>query len=301
MPFKIVYLSKNSLLLVTIFLTLLSGYMGYLNKEKIIVEIPNLITESLSCKTQSSTNNEKFEAFITDQPMAQQLLTNLCTNPVINRQYGKVEVHWSHNEQEISQYVGKGIANLALVKENVMQAFATQVTHGYKIIAQYKDYSAYFFSLKEKPLLTKEYLWGKRLGLLDYPSSRSGHIVPKRLLTELGIGDNNMQITYVKSHEALREYLAAGKVDIISSFWQEQDKERFSANYITPIETQVSGSKWYLKMETNNTDLLCALQQSLFELSNEIHSQYYSTLKLDSYGCNTTTDAQPVEHSNDEP
>lgn len=299
MPFKIIYLSKHSLLLVTLFLALLSGYIGYASKEKKIIEIPNLITESLSCTTQSATNNEKFEAFITDQPMARQLLTKLCSNPVLNRQYGKVEVHWSHNEQEISQYVGKGIANLALVKENVMQAFATQVTHGYKIIAQYQDYSAYFFSLKEKPILSKEYLWGKRLGLLDYPSSRSGHIVPKSLLTELGIGDNKMQITYVKSHEALRELLAAGKVDIISSFWQEQDKERFSVNYITPIETQVSGSKWYLKLATNNTDLLCALQQSLFELSSEIHSQYYSTLKLSAFGCSNIDDSQTMEPVNE--
>jgi phosphonate transport system substrate-binding protein len=285
MALKIVYLSKYHLILITTFLALLSGYLGYVNSEKKIIEIPNLITESIACVTHSATNNEKFEAFITDQPMAQQLLSNLCSNAVINRQFGKVEVHWSHNEQEISQYVGKGIANLALVKENVMQAFATQVTHGYKIIAQYQDYSAYLFSLKEKPLLTKQYLWGKRLGLLDYPSSRSGHIVPKRLLTELGIGDDNMQITYVKSHEALRDLLASGQVDLISSFWQVQDAERFSANYITPIETQVSGSKWYLKMPTNNTDLLCALQQSLFELSDEIHSQYYSTLKLTSFGC----------------
>jgi phosphonate transport system substrate-binding protein len=300
MAFNIIYLSKNHLLLISIFLALLSGYLGYTKSEKKIVEIPNLITESLSCNTQSATNAEIFVAFITDQPMAAQLLSNLCSNSVINRQYGKVEVHWSHNEQEISQYVGKGIANLALVKENVMQAFATQVTHGYKIIAQYQDYSAYFFSLKEKPQLNKEYLWGKKLGLLDYPSSRSGHIVPKRLLTELGIGDDNMQITYVKSHEALRELLASGKVDLISSFWQEQDSERFSVNYITPIETQVSGSKWYLKMATNNTDLWCALQDSLFRLSHEIHSQYYSTLKLSALGCNLKPDAQ-LQEQQDEP
>lgn len=300
MAFKIFYLSKNLLLLVTTFLILLSGYLGYKSSEKKIVEIPNLITESFSCATNSASNPAKFVAFITDQPMAAQLLSQLCSNPVINRQYGKVEVHWSHNEQEVSQYVGKGIANLALVKENVMQAFASQVTHGYKIIAQYEDYSAYLFSLKEKPLLTKEYLWGKKLGLLDYPSSRSGHIVPKRLLTELGISDDNMQITYVKSHEALRELLASGKVDLISSYWQQQDVKRFSANYITPIETQVSGSKWYLTMTTNNTDLLCALQHSLLVLSNEIHSPYYSSLTLVPFACPSIEDSR-LKELKDEP
>jgi hypothetical protein len=285
MPLKTVTLNKSSLVLILIILASINWYLGTLSVEKKIIEMPNLITESMTCLTHSATNQQKFTVFITDQPMAATLLETLCRTTAINRQYGIVEIRWSHNEQEISQYVGKGLADLALVKDNVMQAFATQTTHGYKVIAQYQDYAAYFFSLKEKPQLTKQYLWGKKLGLLDYPSSRSGHIVPRSLLNELGIDESNMQITYVKSHDALRDLLAAGKVDLISTFWQEQDVKRFSNNYITPLETKVSGSKWYLKMATENTDLLCDLQAALHQLSNEIHSQYYSQLNLTQFNC----------------
>jgi hypothetical protein len=53
-------------------------------------------------------------------------------------------------------------------------------------------------------------------------------------------------------------------------------------------------------MPTNNIDLLCALQQSLFELSDEIHSQYYSSLKLSSFGCNSKASIE-VQGPKDEP
>ena len=259
---------------------LASWYAGVFSSAIKSENLVNLISESLTCQTKSVKNSDEFVAFITDQGMASKLLSALCSNQTLNRQYGKVTVQWSHNEQEIIQYVGKGIADLALVKENVMLAFAAQTTYRYQTVAQYQDYSAYLISLKEKPELSKQYLWGKSLGLLDYPSSRSGHIVPKGLLNDLGISEANMDIICVNSHEALRDLLAAGKVDIISSFWKDIDDQRFSANYITPIKTKVSGSKWYLKMETQNTDLICEIQKTLLQLSSKTQSDYYSQLQL---------------------
>jgi phosphonate transport system substrate-binding protein len=264
---------------------ILSWYIGKNDTQINDYQLRNLISKSEVCETLSVKNNDVFVAFITDQAMASKLLSALCENEVIERQFGKVEVHWSHNEQSIIQYVGKGIANLALVKENMMLAFSAQATHGYQIVAKYQDYSTYLISLKEKPQLTKQYLWGKKLGLLDYPSSRSGHIVPKGMLHELGILDENMDIIYVNSHEDLRDMLASGKVDIISSFWKTQDEKRFSANYITPIQTRVSGSKWYLKMATENTDLLCDIQKSLLALATQTQSDYYSQLLISPSQC----------------
>lgn len=266
-------------------LLILSWYIGKNDTQIKNYQLANLISESAVCTTNSLKNNDIFVAFITDQAMASKLLSALCENKVINRQFGKVEVHWSHNEQDIIQYIGKGIADLALVKENVMLAFAAQVTHGYQVVAKYQDYSTYLISLKEKPQLNKQYLWGKKLGLLDYPSSRSGHIVPKGMLHEMGILDENMDIIYVNSHEALRDLLASGKVDVISSFWKAQDEKRFSANYITPIQTRVSGSKWYLKMATENTDLLCDMQKSLLRLATQTQSEYYSQLLISPTHC----------------
>ncbi len=280
MRFNILPTNKAILTILVCFCMILLWYYGKFTEQLSTLTVPNLITDTISCQTNATNNQDTFVVFITDKQMSQPLLSSLCKNLAINKQYGEVKIQWSHNEQESIQYVGKGIADLALVKENVMQAFATQSTHGYKVVAYYKDYSTYLISLREKPRIEKQYLWGKKLGLLDYPSSRSGHIIPKKMLTELGMTADDLTIVYANSHTVLRELLTAGEVDIISSFWREQDVERFSANYITPIETNVSGSKWYLKMETENTDLLCEVQTSLAEVAAQTNSHYYRQLAL---------------------
>lgn len=243
--------------------------------------IPQIISESESCDTSAAGNNQDtFVAFITSPSMATNLLEQLCRNPAVNRQFGTVVVRWSHNEQDMIQYVGKGLADLALVKENVMQAFATLSTHRYRVVAHYQNYATYLISLKEKPRIDKQYLWGKRLGLLDYPSSRSGHMVPKRMLAELEMTVDDLEIVYANSHYALRDLLASGEVDLISSYWQDEDEQRFSADYKTPIESNVSGSKWYLKMEMDNTDLFCSVQQTLVAFAASMQSNYYSNLTV---------------------
>jgi ABC-type phosphate/phosphonate transport system substrate-binding protein len=252
-------------------------------------QLANFIVESQSCLTESTTNNDNFIAYVTDQYVAALVLDMLCFNTVVNRQFGKVEVRWSQRDQDIIQYIGKGIAHLALVKENMMNAFATQQTHGYQVLGVYQNYSAYLISLKEKPLNDKQYLWGKTLGLLDHPSSRSGHIIPKKMLKDLGLlSDQGIQITYANTHKELRSLLASGKVDVISSFWQEEDKLIFSKNYITRLQDNVSGSKWYLKMDTHNTDLACSIQGMLLQLSAQMDSEYYHQITI-SEQCQSTS------------
>ena len=91
MPLKRVTINKSSLLLLLIILASINWYFGILSTEKKIIEIPNLITESVTCHTHLATNNEKFTVFTTDQPMAEKLLDTLCSSPAINRQYEQVE------------------------------------------------------------------------------------------------------------------------------------------------------------------------------------------------------------------
>jgi len=267
-------------LIVFSLLTAVIWSIGNESQSRSLPRLQNVIELSIACDTKLQSNDETFRVFVTDPGLAKNLLQYLCSNPVLNKQFDKIEVFWSNNEQEMIQFIGKGLADLALVKENIMQAFAAQNTHGYHIVASYRDYAAYLFSMKEKPKIDKEYLWGKRIGLLDYPSSRSGHIIPKTMLKELGMSLETQEIVYANSHQALRELLASGKVDIISSYWHEDDEKQFSKNYITPIKTNVSGSRWYLKMETENTDLLCAVQQTLKEQSDKQSSSYYHSLHL---------------------
>ena len=176
--------------------------------------------------------------------------------------------------------------DLALIKKNVVEAFGADEIYGLTRIAAHPNYSAYFISLREKPVLDKEYLLGKRFGLLDYPSSRSGHIVPKTVMQELGLSANNVDINYYSSHKELRRALLAGEVDIISSYWAVEDNESLSKNYAMPLQETVSGMQWFLKMQTKNTDLFCAMQQVVKDISDSHPRPYYKTLILEE-GCAT--------------
>ncbi|WP_141096218.1 PhnD/SsuA/transferrin family substrate-binding protein [Lacimicrobium sp. SS2-24] len=271
-------LSKTSLVFLALFLgSLLWIVVQHVHSSKMPSFMP-LIQKNTECRTGNAENTASLILFITTESVARNLSQALCQNTVVGKQFGSVKAFWSHSEAQVLQFVGKGIADLALVKENLLEAVEGKSTYGYKMVAAYPDYSAYLIAMREKPALTKEYLLGKRLGLLDYPTSRSGHIIPIQLFKSLALPLDNMHITYANSHSELRQLLTSGRVDIISSFWQESDEAILSKNYITPIEQEVSGSKWYLKMDSNNIDLFCAVQQTLTDIARNQNSSYFSRL-----------------------
>ncbi|ALS97464.1 hypothetical protein AT746_03695 [Lacimicrobium alkaliphilum] len=270
--------SKTSL----IFLALLLCSVLWLLAQRLHLKEPPtfmpLIQQNAECSTGTNKSSSALILFMNTESVARNLSQALCENQVVGKQFGKVRAFWSHSEAQVLQFVGKGIADLALIKENLLEAVEGESTYGYKMVAAYPDYSAYLIAMREKPLISKEYLLGKRLGLLDYPTSRSGHIIPIQLLKSLNLPLDNMQIAYANSHTELRKLLTSGQVDIISSFWRESDETILSKNYITPIEQAVSGSKWYLKMDTNNIDLFCAVQHTLIDIARNQNSSYFSRL-----------------------
>lgn len=213
--------------------------------------------------------------------MAKKIMQELCHNPLVTKQFGEIVSYWQTEERDVLQLIGKGVVDLLLVKQNFIQAFGYDSTYSYKMIASYSDYDAFLVSSREKPILTKEYLLGKRIGVIDYPTSRSGYIAPMRLLKQLDLATEQVELVYAKSHRQLRKLLKNGQVDIISSFWKQEDEKDFSRNYITPLENQISGSKWYLKMLEQNTDLKCAVQKILIEQATKTErSKYYQNIKI---------------------
>ncbi len=248
-------------------------------------DIPAQITHTLHCETRFSENQSNFSVYITDRAVATETLKLLCNNSVIRRQFGQVEVRVGHSDLDTFRYINHGVSDLALIKSNIVEAFVADEIYGYEAVATYPDYQAYLIALREKPQISKEYLLGHRIGLLDYPSSRSGHIVPKTMFNSLGLNDNTVTLKYYNSHRELRRALLAGEVDIISSYWDQADAETLSVNYITPIQDTVSGMRWYLKMQTQNTDLKCAVQGMIKSLANSQSKHYYQRVELIG-GCN---------------
>jgi len=232
------------------------------------------------CHTTSSENKAVFRVKVPTDYLAKQILPRLCENDVIKRQYGHVEVFWGGSLAEQIEFFGKGIADLILSKDSILQALRADATYNYTPIIGYSSYSAFFISNKEKPRLEKAYFLDKKIGLLDYPTSRSGHILPKKAFKALDLDIANLDIVYVSSHSALREKLSNNEVDIISSYWNgKKDELMFSYNYITPIGENITGSRWYLKLSEENTDLACAVQSVTKKIAQSEGTAYFDSLQ----------------------
>ncbi|MEC8232564.1 MAG: hypothetical protein VX061_14090 [Pseudomonadota bacterium] len=261
------------------------GAVNYYQHSVTYTDIAPQTGQNMNCKTELVGNFDVFSVYVTDGRIAEMAKEKLCSDQTIKRQFGEVNIIIGQSDYDTFRYINHGVVDLALVKSNVVDAFGADQIYGLTKIASHPNYSAFFIALRERPELSKEYLLGKRIGLLDYPSSRSGHIVPKTVMQDLGLSDNNVDIVYFSSHQELRRALLAGDVDIISSYWAEEDKERFSRNYATPLLESVSGMQWFLKMQTQNTDLFCAMQSVVHDIAMSHPRPYYKTITLEE-GCN---------------
>lgn len=238
------------------------------------------------CEASFSQNPRNLTVYVTDLWLSKTALERLCQDPVVRRQFGNVTMILGSNDFDTYRYISYGIADLALIKDNLVSAFGSDQAYGYRAVAQYPDYQAFFIGKTEKPIITKEYFLGKRIGLLDYPSSRSGHVVPKSQLQKIGINESNSIILYYNSHQELRDKLLVGEVDIIASYWDDNDDQSLSLSYRTEINSDITGSKWYIRGQQRNTDLVCALQNTVTDMSNGHPSSYYHDVQPLLEGCN---------------
>lgn len=269
--------SRTNLFFVVLLFLAVAFEFGQNTFNASIPSIPNILRFQDSCATVPGKHADNLIVVVQTEMLANRILNKLCTNKVVSQQFGKVIANWMPNERQMLSYVGRGTVDLVMIKDNFIQAFQSDQVYGYEEIARYDDYSAYFIALKEKPLLGKEYLLGKRIGLLNYASSRSGHIAPMTLFKKLDIDENQIQIVYAKSHQELRSLLENGSADIISSYWSAEDESRFPNEYRTPLMSEISGSKWYLREAEKNTALKCAIQQELIDMART-ESGYYHNL-----------------------
>lgn len=232
-----------------------------------------------SCDLNNSALDE-FKIFLHDTPTVDKVLSVFCNDDIIAKQYSKVSVFWGGGDSSIIQMVGTGTVNLILTKPSIVQALSAHKTHGYQAIAGYQNYKAFLIGFKEQPELTKQYLWDKSIALVNYPTSRSGHILPKQLFSSLGLSLDRMNIVYTNSHEQSRALLINGEVDLISSYWSQEDKVNLSEKYKTSLPNEVDATQWFLKLDKNNTVLKCQTQQLLSALSASLSSSYYNDIKI---------------------
>ena len=118
----------------------------------------------------------------------------------------------------------------------------------------------------EKPEITKEYFLDKKIGLVADPNSQIGHYFPTETFKLLNLEPTSLDILYLNSHKTLRKYLHADKVDVIESYWNKKMEASVSKAYIHPMPNSLSQNEWYLKMQSDNHEVVCVIQDAITQL-----------------------------------
>ena len=275
---------KSSIKTILFFALIVSTWLSWFLSQVVIAPVnwslEPVKERKFKCSLTSTENNAVYRVHVPTNTLAKQLNQTLCSNSVINRQFGFVEIFWGGSLAEQIEFLGKGVADLILSRESILDALSADATHNYTPIIGYSSYSAFFISNKEKPKLSKSYFLDKKIGLLDYPTSRSGHILPKSVFKSLDLNIADLDVIYVSSHDVLRKKLSNNEVDIIASYWNSKDDSMlFSENYITPIAKDITGSRWYLRLSEENTDLACAIQAVTKKIAQSNDNTYFDSLE----------------------
>lgn len=230
-----------------------------------------------------ATNSEATEVFrlhALDKKVGRDLVNVLCNNAQIRQGFGAVIAQWKHKNIEDTSLLHDKFYDLVVLPSYEVELSSIGRVAGYEKIASYASYDGYFVARAglTKPVLDINYWNKKKLGLLRNPRSRSGHVAPLVMLREHGVGNEIFSIERFESHLGLREALQQGHVDIIGSYWGNEDIEKYGDLPRTKTYQQTPSS-WYLL--ENDRVIQCAVWYSLKDVSLNSSSKYFSELKSD--------------------
>ncbi|NND67306.1 MAG: hypothetical protein HKN19_06955 [Halioglobus sp.] len=149
-----------------------------------------------------------------------------CESAGFAAHFGALEWRSVHRDHFNLRDLHESRYDLVLAKPELMEGGGVVAGAGvpYRMIAQYQAYGSQLVALSGKPELTREWLAGRRLGLLDDPNSVSAYQVPVSALRERGLMDA-ADIVYFRSYREMYRALFAGRVDAIASILSDEGPE----------------------------------------------------------------------------
>ena len=112
-------------------------FVGKNSQEKLDYHLPSLIEDSYTCTMGNNLSAEKLTVYMNTQTIARALADLLCDDPVVQRQYHQVQAYWGTGDVSDITFIGKGLGDLVNTKDNIVQAFDAENTHGYERLAGY--------------------------------------------------------------------------------------------------------------------------------------------------------------------
>ena len=223
-------------------------------------------------------SSKTFSIYALHYHSAKQLSDLLCEDPRVSKRVGQVEAQWRHQNITDLEILQNNKYDLLIAHSSYIERAEVQDITGYKILASYEPYMSYLIALKgEKIALSSKYFTGKRIGLRDNPLSQSGHILPLQALREAGIEKELFEIKYFKEHSQLREALIAGEVDIIGSYWTENENKRYGDLQRFELKSAKPSNWYYLPA---HKDVICAVSDALSKLKEGSENSYYRSLSI---------------------
>ena len=230
------------------------------------------------CPVNGSNSSEEFLIYSLNASTSIPLAEKMCNDPEIASRFGTVRLMWGKGEEAARQHALNGTATLIYSRPHLMPAPALDVFQ-YQPIATYATYKSYFIGSSEAPTLDADYLRSKKIGLNVSIDSRSGNRIPRQKLRQLGLKLEDLNITYVDGHTALRKLIQKGKVDIIASYWDEKDQSWTHRENAIEISSNIDGTAWYMKNNNLTNPIRCRVAKHLANAAQGATSEYFENIE----------------------
>lgn len=209
------------------------------------------------------------------------LCNELRSLSILSDSFSNIHVNWQLSDAPLGRAVAERKIDLLLIRPDASGVSHQFLSDLYRPIAYHPPYQVFLIARKGQPVLDADYLQSRVVGLIAHTESRSGYIVPMRNFHEWGISISNLQIRFYASHAQLRQAMARNEVDVISSFWNAHDEDRFPDWRTAEIESVPRGLTWFLAADLyEHTELRCSITNALADIARHSESSYFSDLRF---------------------
>lgn len=227
-----------------------------------------------------SPNGTQFTAYVHESFQGHALCDELSTQDRLAASFSQVQAQWTLGPDDVRHAIAQGRFDLLLLRREEITASQHFVHRLYQQIAFYPSYEVFLIARDHRPTVTTEYLKSHRIGLL-HDSSWSGYIVPMQHFHETGVDPRDLKITRYPDHSQLRSGLRRGEVDVISSYWNQNQAQHHPEWQTHPIGHVAEGMSWFLEARAfQQPEIRCALIDTLRSIADRTSNPYFADLRF---------------------
>jgi hypothetical protein len=210
------------------------------------------------------------------------LMDSWCHSSGIARHFGAIELLSVHRDHIDLRQLYETRYDLLLAKPELIAGLGRVGTDGneYELLANYPAYGSQLVSLHGLPELSRDWLAGKRFGLLDDPNSVSAYQIPMAALRRAGL-EEVPTFVYFRSYRQLYKALFEGRIDVIPALLSEEGPD--SRLQLPPglvLEETIPGPAWFIRRELLQDREHCDLLAALEQLGPTAEIDYFRHLKV---------------------